>query len=171
MYIVNTVVSVYSLLSILIVSGCSDIIQSTPFVRSLIFADIDCLVVDLIRLVYSQTQAVNRVASVNALHHNAVFSGMIDLSCGVNSSTILIFPYMFPYIRRIHIRDINLLIRTILRPYLQVQRDHAVALVHGLKRIVIDTCFDEVLISEAIRCAFADSIIHMRLVRAMILNE
>ena len=65
MYVVNTIVTVHGLLAVDIVIGRTDVIQTTPFIRYIVLADVNRIIPDLIGLMDIQGQTVDTVATVN----------------------------------------------------------------------------------------------------------
>ena len=63
MYVMNTVVALYGLLAVLVVSGCGDVVQTAPGVRYIVLTNVDRVIRNTVRLMDIQGQAVDTVAT------------------------------------------------------------------------------------------------------------
>ena len=179
MYVVNTVITFHSLLAVSVIAGRADIIQSAPLIRYIVLADVDGVIPDPISRMDIQRQAVDTVASVDVRQLAAVFAGNIQRIVLRLQASVLP-PGVLPDIRRIYIRNIGAVISgREARPYLQVERDDAVAAEETRNGLPVYTRLLVVFLAlhggqvgaDLYRVTGADRVIYMRLVGAVEIDK
>ena len=135
MYVMNAVVAFARLLTVSVVSACGDVIQATPCVRNLIVADIDGLIRDMIGLMDEQVQAIDAIATELRVELISVATRIVERILFDEGTALVVLPY----IRCIHIGDMNGRVMEVTRIDIQTQCDDAVATMDSAQCIVIQT--------------------------------
>ena len=134
MYVVDAVVAFDRLLTVGVVTGGSDVIQTTPGVRNLIIADINGLIRDMIGLVDEQVQAIDAVATELRVELISVVTCCIERILFDEGATGTI---MLPYVRCIYVCDMNRCVMEVTRVNIQTQGNDTVATMNRSEGIVI----------------------------------
>ena len=175
MYVADTVISFHRLTAPLVIACHADVVEALPCERRLVVTDIDGVFIDLVGLVDSETQAVYAVATVDAWQNAAVLSGDIQ-AVGVCLQRHTFHPTMSPYIRRINIRYIDLLVEEVLLINVEVHHYDAVATVGSAgQRIAVNArsgkeARNALNITEAQRVAFTDRRVQYGRVEHVVVN-
>ena len=95
MYVVNAIKTIDGLLTIGVVTGLCDAVQTTPCVRDLVRTDVDRVIGDMIGLMDIEREAVDAVASVDVRQSAAIIAGD-GQRIGVAALYTVLHPRVYP---------------------------------------------------------------------------